>query len=500
MVLQQRKSDYGRERYEPIVENPFRSPAETQYAKSTFSIDVDTASYANVRRFLNQGTLPPPGAVRIEEMINYFDYDYPQPEGDKPFSVSMEVAECPWQPGHQLVRIGLKGKEIDSKERRPCNLVFLLDVSGSMSNQDKLPLLKRGLQMMLGQLTEADRVTIVTYAGDAGVKLEATSGDQTKKIAAAIESLQAGGSTNGSAGIQMAYKHAQQQFIKDGNNRVILATDGDLNVGVTDDNELVELIRKKAANGVFLTVLGFGTGNLQDAKLEKLADNGNGMYAYIDNLREARKVLVEQAMGTLVTIAKDVKIQVEFNPVEVASYRLIGYENRALANQDFNNDKRDAGDIGAGHTVTALYEIVPTKQADQPLANADEPLKYQRSKKQQVVRASFTEAAGSGELLTVWVRYKEPDGHESKKLEFVVKVSETKFNRSSKDLQFAASVAAFGMLLRNSEHCGNMTFAAIEEAAAGALGSDPKGHRTALLDLVRRASSLRPESGSIDQR
>ncbi|MBI2478067.1 MAG: von Willebrand factor type A domain-containing protein, partial [Planctomycetia bacterium] len=367
--------DVGNEQYAQIVENRFASVGDEPL--STFSIDVDTASYANARRFLAQNQMPPANAIRIEEFINYFSYDYPAPREGEPFSVNMEVAQCPWQPAHQLVRIGLKGKEVPQQQRPASNIVFLLDVSGSMQDANKLPLLKQAMKLLTDQLTESDRVSIVTYAGNAGLALDTTNGESKQTIRDAIDALNANGSTNGSAGIQLAYEKATQSFIKEGANRVILATDGDLNVGVTDDDALVELIKQKAASGVFLTVLGFGEGNLKDGKLEKLADNGNGMYAYIDSLREARKVLVEQITGSLVTIAKDVKIKVEFNPAEVAAYRLLGYENRLMSAPDFDNDAKDAGEIGAGHTVTALYEIVPSKVKEQ-LTSTAASLKYQR--------------------------------------------------------------------------------------------------------------------------
>ncbi len=500
---------YGGEQYEPIVENAFLSPLSPYEARSTFSIDVDTASYANVRRFLNEGRLPPPSAVRIEELVNYFNYSYPQPTGREPFSVNMEAAECPWNAGHLLLRVGLKGKEVHRSERPPSNLTFLLDVSGSMSDANKLPLLKTTLMMFVAELTENDRVSIVTYAGDAGLRLPPTRGNEKEKIMAAIDSLSAGGSTHGSAGIQLAYEQAGQYFLKDGTNRVLLATDGDLNVGVTSDDALVELIKEKAAGGTFLTVLGFGTGNLKDGKLEKLADNGNGVYAYIDGVREGRKVLVEQMSGSLVTIAKDVKIQIEFNPAQIASYRLLGYENRVLAAEDFNNDKKDAGEIGAGHTVTALYELVPVGTKEVAAApQVGEPLKYQatgavgnalrgvpetggqRSEVRGQVDARLTEAAASGELLTLKLRYKDPDGVESRLVEFPLKERGGPFHSASKDLQFAAAVASFGMILRGSEHRGTGNLPAVAEIASGALGDDANGYRAEFVDLVRKAQSL----------
>ena len=449
---------------------------------------MDTASYANVRRFLENNQVPPPGAVRVEEMVNYFNYDYPQPDDDTPFSVDMETASCPWNESNRLVRIGLKAKEIDAAERGPSNLVFLLDVSGSMRDANKLPLVKDAMAMLVDQLTEDDRVSIVTYAGEAGLALEPTEGTKRKKIIERIEALKASGSTHGSAGIQMAYDQAMANFVPDGNNRVILCTDGDLNVGITDDNELVKLIQEKASGGVFLTVVGFGTGNLKDAKLEQLADKGNGKYAYVDGLREAKKVFVEQASGSLVTVAKDVKIQIEFNPVKVQSYRLIGYENRLLAAQDFNDDMKDAGEIGAGHSVTFLYEVVPTRLPVGELAalnNTRSNLRYQ-----QVITNALTEQAESGELLALKLRYKLPDEQQSHLLELPVMDSGKRFGEASSEFRFAASVAAFGLLLRGSQYNQGLTFSAVEEFAAGAADNDPEGRRGEFVELVRRARGL----------
>ena len=490
--------DYTAEQYALIVENAF-IPVQGLDALSTFSIDVDTASYANVRRFLTQGQLPPANAVRIEELVNYFSYDYPQPKAGEPFSVNMEVAECPWQQKHLLLRVGLKGREIHRKERPVSNLVFLLDVSGSMADENKLPLLKQVLSMMVRELREDDRVSIVTYAGEAGLRLPPTTGDQQAKILAAIDSLASGGSTNGSAGIELAYDQAQAYFRKEGTNRVILATDGDLNVGITDDESLVKLIKAKAAGGTFLTVLGFGEGNLKDAKMERLADNGNGLYAYIDSVREGRKVLVEQMSGSLVTIAKDVKIQIEFNPQEVQSYRLLGYENRILTAPEFNDDKRDAGEIGAGHSVTALYELVPTGLPQSPGTppGVADPLKYQSNRISGVAgdippagSLALSEAAKSGELLTLKLRHKEPDGEVSKFSQYPLKNRGGKFNAASKDFQFAAAVASFGMQLRNSQYRGDGNLAATAEIAAGAIGEDQGGYRAEFVDLVRKAQAL----------
>ena len=484
------------EQYAPIVENAFQSPSTEAHALSTFSIDVDTASYANTRRFLNNGQLPPPDAVRIEELVNYFKYKYPQPKGDDPFSVNMEMADCPWHPGHKLLRVGLQGKEIHRAERPASNIVFLIDTSGSMTDENKLPLLKQGFKMLTSELGENDKVTIVTYAGNAGLKLEPTRGDQKEKIIAAIESLQSGGSTHGSAGITLAYEQAAATFIKGGTNKVILATDGDLNVGITDDASLINLIKQKAETGVFLTVLGVGTGNLKDAKMERLADNGNGVYAYLDSIREARKVLVEEMSGSLVTIAKDVKIQVEFNPAQIQSYRLLGYENRVMANEDFRNDKKDAGEIGAGHNVTAFYEVVMAGEADGKAAvlkPETEKLRYQRTPEVAKPVKELTEEAKSGELLTVFLRYKKPDGDTATEIKFPLKDKGGNFNSASADFQFASAVVAFGLSLRNSEHRGSANLSAVSEIATAAIGEDVGGHRAEFLDLVRRAKSLRGE-------
>lgn len=476
----------GTEQYEASAENEFTN-TDGLGALSTFSIDVDTASYANTRRFLTNGQLPPPSAVRVEEFLNYFTYEYPQPENDVPFAVHTEVASCPWNKKHKLLRVGLKGKEIQRDERPASNLVFLLDVSGSMQSPDKLALMKQGLKKLVKQLREDDMVSIVTYAGNAGVVLEPTSGNQSRKIIRVIESLDSGGSTHGSAGIDRAYELAAQNFIEEGTNRVIMATDGDLNVGITEDEALVELIKAKAGEGVFLTVLGFGTGNLKDAKMEKLADHGNGVYAYIDSVRESHKVLVHQMSGSLVTIAKDVKLQLEFNPKRVQSYRLIGYENRALANKDFDNDKKDAGEIGAGHTVTALYELIPvgSKRSKPPV-----DLKYQDNQVAAEEAVELNPAADSNDLVTLALRYKEPDAQKSKKIEFVCEDSKKKFAKASEDFRFAASVTAFGMILRQSKHAGGSTIEMCQEIAGDALGDDVQGYRSEFLDLVEIASEV----------
>jgi Ca-activated chloride channel family protein len=489
------KAAPGTERYGKFVENAFRNPADKEQALSTFSIDVDTASYALVRRFLHDRQIPPTDAVRLEELLNYFRYDDAPPVGDDPFSVSLETAACPWRTGHRLVRVGLKGREIAAAARPGTSLVFLVDVSGSMDEPNKLPLVKQSLSMLVDQLTENDKVAIVTYAGDAGLKLAPTSGDQKARIRGAIEALAAGGSTNGSAGIELAYAQAAEAFVKGGSNRVVLATDGDLNVGVTNDAALVELIKQKASGGVFLTVLGYGQGNLQDEKMEKLADNGNGIYAYIDGAREARKVLVEQLTGSTVTIAKDVKIQVEFNPAQVAAYRLLGYENRIMAAKDFKDDTKDAGEIGAGHGVTALYEIVPTAAADKSPVIA-EPLKYQPKDTVAAKPEAPAEAGpASSELLTLKLRYKEPTGDTSQERAFPLEDTGTTFENASTNLRFAAAVAEFGMLLRSSEHRGQASLAHVTATAAGALGADPGGLRAEFLDLVREAGALLPHRG-----
>jgi len=472
------------ERYARFVENAFVDPSTAPL--STFSIDVDTASYTILRRFLTGGQRPPPDAVRLEEMLNYFRYADPAPAaGGDPFAVRLETADCPWQPGHRLLRVGIKGRGIEAATRPAGNLVFLVDVSGSMADPDKLPLVKQALTLLVDQLREDDLVSIVTYAGDAGLKLPATGGHRAAEIRAVIDQLGAGGSTHGSAGIELAYDEARKHFIAGGVNRVILCTDGDLNVGITDDGQLVKLIRQRAAEGTFLTVLGFGRGNLQDEKMEKLADNGNGLYAYVDSVREARKVLVEQLTGSTVTIAKDVKIQVEFNPAQVASYRLLGYENRVLAARDFADDTRDAGEIGAGHGVTALYEWVPAAAGGGPLPE----LKYQS-------RPAPTRPAVAGpasrELLTLKLRFKEPAGSESVLREIPLVDAGGSFESASDDLRFAAAVAAFGMLLRSSDHAGTATLPLVARIAGGALGTDPGGLRAEFLDLVRAADAVLP--------
>jgi Ca-activated chloride channel family protein len=467
---------FNTEAYDHIEENRFRRVDVDPL--STFSIDVDTASYANVRRFLTTGTRPPAGAIRTEELINYFRFDYPQPSRDEPFSITTELVSSPWNPRHKLALIGLQGRELTGREPSPRNLVFLIDVSGSMMPQDKLPLVRTAMRMLADVLTERDRVAIVVYAGASGLVLPSTSGDQKERIHSALERLEAGGSTNGASGIRLAYQVARDNFIAGGVNRVVLATDGDFNVGVTNQSELVTLIEQERASGVFLSVLGVGTGNLKDSTMEKLADKGNGNYAYLDTLHEARKVLVKEAGGTLETIAKDVKIQVEFNPREVASYRLIGYENRLLKNEDFNDDRKDAGEIGAGHSVTALYEIVPAGM-DTPAPGVD-PLKYQQE-------ARETRAARSGELLTVKVRYKAPDGDVSRLL---TKVLMNKASEMTSNAGFASAVAEFGMVLRGSPDIGDASFQSAAARARRFKGVDAEGYRAEFIQLADRAARL----------
>jgi Ca-activated chloride channel family protein len=469
-----------REGYTHTPDNPFMQVVDQPL--STFSIDVDTASYANVRRMLRAGQRPPADAVRVEEMLNYFSYDYPEPGTDRPFSIHSEVATAPWSPDHRLVHIGLEGRAIAASDVPTRNLVFLLDVSGSMQSHDKLPLLKRGMELLARQLREQDRLSVVVYAGASGLVLPPTSGAQQGEILSALHRLRAGGSTNGAAGIELAYRVAQDQFVRGGINRVILATDGDFNVGVTSEGQLTRLIERRRQDGVFLTVLGFGRGNLQDAKMELLADKGNGNYAYIDSIAEARKVLVREAGSTLVTIAKDVKLQVEWNPRRVAAYRLIGYVNRMLAARDFADDRKDAGEIGAGHTVTALYEVVLAPDAA-GIRREVGPLKYQSDR-------HLTDAAHSDELMTLSIRYKKPDGQRSRLLSRPVFDRGLQLDESSDDFRFSAAVAGFGMLLRDSHHRGNASVEQVRALARGALGADPHGDRRELLELIDAANRL----------
>lgn len=470
---------YNTEGYNAIHEIGFRDAIKNPL--STFSIDVDAASYSNVRRFINNGQRPPKDAVRIEEMINYFDYDYRQPSGEDPFQVNTEVSVAPWNTKHRLVHIGLQGRIIPTKDLPASNLVFLIDVSGSMSDINKLPLLKSSLKMLVEQLRDEDHVAIVVYAGAAGLVLEPTSGADKKAIIDALDRLEAGGSTAGGEGIELAYATAMKHFKANGNNRIILATDGDFNVGESSDAAMERLIEQKRKAGIFLTVLGYGMGNYKDSKMEVLADKGNGNYAYIDNITEARKVLVNEFGGTLFTIAKDVKLQIEFNPANVKAYRLIGYENRMLANEDFNNDKKDAGELGSGHTVTALYEIVPAG-ADTPVDSID-PLKYQKPTVSP--RAGF-----SNELMTIKLRYKQPDGDVSKLITHTLKDEQVALTKTSDNFRWSAAVAGFGMILRESEYSNMYTYGEVLQLAAGARGTDKEGYRIEFINLVKAMNQV----------
>ena len=469
---------WNTESYNAVSENGFINVGNDPL--STFSIDVDTASYSNIRRFINQGIMPPTGAVRIEEMINYFSYSYPQPSSKHPFFVTTELGSCPWNDGHQLVRIGLKAKNIDTKKLPPSNLVFLIDVSGSMSAPNKLPLLKQSMKMLVKQLGKDDRVSMVVYAGNDRIALEPTAGSEQLKIFTAIDTLGAGGSTHASSGIVTAYKLAEQVFMPKGNNRIILASDGDFNVGTTSRGELQKLIEEKRESGIYLTVLGFGMGNYHDDTMEILADKGNGNYGYIDNLLEAKKVLVKEMSGTLFALARDVKIQVEFNPEKVGAYRLIGYENRILADEDFNNDTKDAGEIGVGHTVTALYELVPAGSDDMPSVD---PLKYQQVQ-------PGTNAKKSDELMTIKLRYKPMQTNQSTLLSTVVKEAAIDLNNTSNDFRFAASVAGYGMLLTGSELSGKIDYQQVLTLAKGAKGADAEGYRAEFIRLVEMTQLL----------
>jgi Ca-activated chloride channel family protein len=466
------------EGYASIEENSFLSPR--QEPLSTFAADVDRASYSNVRRFLEAGNMPPAGAVRIEELVNYFDYNYPEPTGEHPVAIHTELADCPWNASHRLLKVGIQGRRIPTTDLPPSNLVFLVDVSGSMDEPNKLPLVQASLHLLTDQLRSADRVAIVTYAGNAGVVLPATSGNNKQQIHNAIDRLNAGGSTAGGEGIELAYKIARQQFMKEGNNRVIIATDGDFNVGVSSEDELVRLIEHERKSGVYLSVLGFGTGNYQDSKMQELADKGNGNHAYIDQLSEARKLLVSEFAGTLFTIAKDVKIQVEFNPAGVQGYRLIGYENRKMAAADFRNDEKDAGEIGSGHTVTALYEIIPVGVKNDFLKGSDS-LRYQQGN---------NGTRYVGELLTVKVRYKNPSEEKAKELGRIVYNDPLNWQQSSDHFRFAAAVAEFGLLLRESPYRQQANWQQVLSLARGAKGTDPEGFRAGFISLVEAVPAL----------
>jgi len=466
---------HDREQYARIVENDFRSAVDAPL--STFSIDVDRASYSNIRRFLmGEHRLPPVDAVQIEEMVNYFPYSYDRPHDGQPVGITTELAATPWADDHQLLRVGIAAPSIDTEALPPANLVFLLDVSGSMNAENKLGLVKQSLRLLVNQLRPEDRVSIVVYAGAAGLVLDPTSGAEKATILAALDRLEAGGSTAGGQGLRLAYDVARRTYVEGGNNRVILATDGDFNVGESSDAAMTRLVEQRREEGTFLTILGFGTGNLQATKMQEMAQNGNGNWAYIDGLQEARKVLVGEMGGTLLTVAKDVKIQVEFNPARVRAWRLLGYENRLLADEDFNDDTKDAGEIGAGHTVTALYEVVPVGSASEIRGGVVDPLRYRAP--DPIERSEATD-----ELAFVKVRYKDPDGSESRMI--TEAVGSEPSARASEDFRFASAVAGFGMLLRESEHRGNLHTEQVLDLAGGALGRDPDGYRSEFLDMVR---------------
>jgi Ca-activated chloride channel family protein len=468
------QEQFNTEEYDGITENIFHDAAHSPL--STFSIDVDAASYSNIRRFIQGGQRPPQDAVRIEEMVNYFHYTYPQPDGEDPFSINTEISTAPWNEKHKLVLIGLQGKTIPTEKLPPSNLVFLIDVSGSMSDPNKLPLLKSSFKLLVQQLREQDHVSIVVYAGAAGLVLPPTPGADKKKIIEALDHLEAGGSTAGGAGIRLAYQVAKENFNKEGNNRVILATDGDFNIGESSNGAMEHLIEEKRQDGIFITVMGFGMGNYKDSKMETIADKGNGNYLYIDSILEAQKALVNEFGGTLFTIAKDVKLQIEFNPAKVKAYRLIGYENRMLKSEDFNNDKKDAGELGSGHTVTALYEIVPV-DVESKFFKVDE-LKYQTTKLDPG-------NSNTNELMTVKFRYKKPDGDISKLIVHPMTDNNLSLEKTSDNFRWAASVASFGMLLRNSEYLNGFSEDGILRLAQGAKGDDKDGYRSEFISMVK---------------
>ena len=469
------REDLSGEEYSSFSDNSFKEP--TTSPLSTFSVDVDTASYGIVRRYIMQNSsFPPKGAIRIEEMINYFDYDYPSPK-EESFNILAKVGESIWNKNHKILQIGVQAKKIDSSKLPPSNLVFLIDVSGSMGAPNKLPLLKRAFKLLVNQLRATDTVSIVVYAGSSGVVLNGVRGDKKSKILKALENLRAGGSTAGGAGINLAYKIAKENFIKGGNNRVILATDGDFNVGVRSESQLIDLIEKEKNSGIYLTVLGFGMGNFKDSKMEKLADKGNGNYGYIDNLLEAKKLLVEQMSGTLFTVAKDVKVQVEFNPLMVKKYRLIGYVNRKMANEDFKNDKKDAGDVGAGHSVTVLYEL----ELKDKNSSTTSPLKYQT--------LTPSKEAKSDEIATLKLRFKAPDSNSSKEIKKVIKTDSSEIK--DKDFYFAQAVAGFGMILRDSEYKGDLTIEKVLKIAKENRGEDKNGYRAEFIRVLEKAQLLK---------
>lgn len=476
--------DNSNESYKKYPENDFK--AVSLNPLSTLSVDVDRASYSNVRRFINQGQKPPADAVRVEEMINYFNYEYPQPQGKDPIAIVTEVTGCPWQPQHKLVHIGMQARKIDTKNLPPSNLVFLLDVSGSMSSPNKLPLVVSAMKLLANNLREQDKISIVVYAGNAGLVLPPTSGRNKTAIYEALDKLQAGGSTAGGAGIQLAYKTAREQFIRNGNNRVILATDGDFNVGVRNENELEDLIVAQRDKGIFLTCLGFGSGNYKDSKMELLADKGNGNYAYIDNILEAQKTLVSEFGGTVFTVAKDVKAQIEFNPNVVQGYRLVGYENRLLNEEDFTNDKKDAGDMGSGHSVTIIYEVIPVGVSSTLIPNGNATkLKYQQPK--TTINQSYN---GNSELATIKFRYKKPDGNKSTEMAHIIPNQIAKLKNASNNVRFATAVAMYGMILKDSDYKGGMTYDQVLALAKTARDTDDEGYRGEFIRLVATTKGL----------
>ncbi|HOO71507.1 MAG TPA: von Willebrand factor type A domain-containing protein [Spirochaetota bacterium] len=471
--------EYNTEEYDHISENEFKSAVRNPL--STFSIDVDTASYSNVRRFITYNQLPPVDSVRIEEMVNYFTYDYPQPQGEHPFSITTEMSRCPWNSGNRLIHIGLQGKSLDYKNLKACNLVFLVDSSGSMSDSNKLPLLVKSLKLLVNGLGKNDRIAIVAYAGSAGLVLPSTPATKRNTIISAMESLSAGGSTAGGQGIELAYRVAKENIIAGGNNRVILCTDGDFNVGVSSTGDLVRMIEEKRKDDIYLTICGFGMGNYKDGRMEQISNAGNGNYFYIDSIREAEKVFVRDMRANMFTIAKDVKIQIEFNPLKVKAYRLVGYENRILAKEDFNNDKKDAGELGAGHTVTALYEIVPAGSKEK--INEADGLKYQQTQ--------VTKNASSGEIMTVKLRYKQPKSDTSILIAVPVRDAPVKLEKSSDNFRFSAAVAGFGMLLRDSQFKKDLTFSDVLTLARASKGKDAEGYRAEFISLVETCALLK---------
>ncbi|MEO1033153.1 MAG: von Willebrand factor type A domain-containing protein [Bacteroidota bacterium] len=470
--------DHNTEEYDRIYENSFKDVKQNPL--STFSIDVDNASYSNVRRFLSNNQLPPKDAVRIEEMINYFDYDYPQPKGEHPFSFTNEVADCPWNSEHKLVHIGIQGKSLNYDDLKPSNLVFLIDASGSMRSHNKLPLLKKSLKLLLNQLSENDKVAIVAYAGSAGLVLPSTEVSQKEVIIEALNRIESGGSTAGGQGIKLAYKVARENLMTDGNNRVVLATDGDFNVGVSSSSELVRLIEEKRKEDIYLTICGFGMGNYKDGRMEQISNAGNGNYFYIDNIKEAKKVFSTDMRANMFTIAKDVKIQIEFNPNQVKAYRLIGYENRVMNDEDFNDDKKDAGELGAGHTVTALYEVIP-KNSDELIGRHDD-LKYQTT--------GMTDASKKNEMLTIKFRYKRPKEDESILIVNTIVDENLGLDLASNYFKFSSSVAGLGLLLRDSKYKGELTYTMVKSLASSGKGEDTNGYRREFLDMVETASLL----------